>query len=284
MSDRYVEKLFLYLLFFSLLLHLGVIAVLLYLPSGTSVPKEPVFVDLQQIPEAEFRHGPVQHEVRRQSDRRRRVERETAPRGFDSRDSGSRPPRAPLRAAQAPSGGRSPSSGSSARQESRVSEGSPISGLLKPRSQSGRSSGHPPGRSRLFPGAAGMARLEDNYRRKFEKEVAEGSTKFLNTDDIQFGSFLRRFENSVYGVWRYPEEAARNGIQGITPVKITFNRSGDILRVELLESSGSKILDDEVFRTLKLVGPVGSLPRGYDKEEFHLIAFFQYGIARKFVR
>ena len=129
-----------------------------------------------------------------------------------------------------------------------------------------------------------MATLEDSYRRKFEKDIAEGDTKFLNTEDIQFGSFLRRFENSVYGVWRYPEEAARNGISGITPVKITFNRRGEVIHVELLESSGSKVLDDEVFRTLKLIGPTGSLPKGYDKDEFKLIAFFQYGLTRRSVR
>ena len=120
--------------------------------------------------------------------------------------------------------------------------------------------------------------MEETYRRKFEKDIAEGDTKFLNTEDIQFGSFLRRFENSVYGVWRYPEEAARKGISGITPVKITFNRQGEVVHVELLESSGAKILDDEVLRTLKSIGPVGSLPKGYEKDEFHLIAFFQYGI------
>ena len=129
-----------------------------------------------------------------------------------------------------------------------------------------------------------MATLEDSFRRKFEKDIAEGDTKFLNTEDIQFGSFLRRFENSVYGVWRYPEEAARNGISGITPVKITFNRRGEVMNVELLESSGAKVLDDEVFRTLKMIGPVGNLPKGYEKDEFHLIAFFQYGFARRSLR
>ena len=53
-----------------------------------------------------------------------------------------------------------------------------------------------------------MAQLEESYRRKFEDDIAEGDTRFLNSDDILFGSFLRRFEGAVYGVWRYPQEAA----------------------------------------------------------------------------
>lgn len=282
MSERYVEKAFLYLLLFSLLLHLGVGALLVYLPSQKPpLPKEPVFIDLQQMPEAALPRLPAQQEVSRRSEMRRRVARETAPRGSDIVDSGVRSPRPsrplPGRAAGAPA----PSlPGTGQQRESRVTEGASVAGLLKPRSQTGRS----PGQPQLFPGAGGLAKMEENYRRKFEKDVAEGDTKFLNTDDIQFGSFLRRFENSVYGVWRYPEEAARNGVQGITPVRITFNRRGEVVHVQLLESSGAKVLDDEVFRTLKMIGPVGGFPRGYDKDEFHLIAFFQYGMSRRSLR
>lgn len=123
-----------------------------------------------------------------------------------------------------------------------------------------------------------MARIEEGYRKKYDEEVARGTTSFLNTDDILFGSFLRRFENAVYGVWRYPPEASKMGIEGVTPVRITFNRRGEIVGRELLQSSGSKILDDEVLRTLSQIGVVGSFPRGYDKETFNLIAFFHYGI------
>jgi protein TonB len=110
--------------------------------------------------------------------------------------------------------------------------------------------------------------------------VAEGETKFLNTDDILFGSFLRRFETAVYGVWRYPQEAARQGIEGVTPVKITFNKKGEIAHIELLESSGSKILDNEVLRALRQLGPIGSFPKQYPKETFNLIAFFHYAISQ----
>lgn len=283
MSERYVEKTFLYLLIFSLLLHLGVFALLLYLPPKKQPPpKEPVFIDLQQMPEVVLPREPAQREVRRRSDQRRRMERETAPRGRDSVDSGVRPQPPVSRPLPGRAGGPgSPSlPGERPQRESRVTEESSVTGLLKPRSPAGRPQGQP----RLFPGAGGMARLEENYRRKFEKDVAEGDTKFLNSDDIQFGSFLRRFENSVYGVWRYPEQASRNGIQGVTPVRITFNRRGEVVHVELLESSGAKVLDDEVFRTLKMIGPVGGFPRGYDKDEFHLIAFFQYGMTRRSLR
>ena len=275
MSDRYIEKSFLYLLCLSLLMHLGVFALVYYLPETKQPPpKEPVFVDLQQVP-ALKPQPPRQQEVKRFSDQRTRVEREMAPRGASPHEVAPAVPRQPPRR-------QPPVAGRTAPRESTppVPSGSSMSGLLRPRQQAAQQQSPP----NLLPGANRMAKLEDTYRRKFEKDVDEGDTRFLNSDDIQFGSFLRRFETSVYGVWRYPAEAANSGIEGITPVKITFNRRGEIVHVQLLETSGSRILDDEVLRTLREVGPVGAFPKGYDKDEFNLIAFFQYGGTRRALR
>jgi len=286
MSDKYIEKIFIYLLVISVALHIGVFALIYYLPHKQQPPpKEPEFIDIQQVPEPKPQVAPRQQETKRYSDQRQRVPKETAPRGTAARDSfGPMPhpaarPRAQQSERQSPTGRPSlpvPSN----RQESPLTPGSSVSSLLRPKSQNGPQIAKP----QLFPGAQRMAQLEEGYRRKYENDVAEGDTRFLNSDDIQFGSFLRHFETAVYGVWRYPQEAALKGIEGITPVRITFNRSGEIVKMELLESSGSRILDDEVLRTLHAIGPVGSLPRGYDKDEFHLIAFFQYGGARKSLR
>ena len=74
------------------------------------------------------------------------------------------------------------------------------------------------------------------------------------------------------------------GIEGITPVRITFNRRGEVTGIKQLESSGARILDEEVLRTIRAIGPVGGFPKGYDKDEFHLIAFFQYGGTRRSLR
>lgn len=276
MSDRYIEKSFLFLLVISLLLHVGVGALLYYLPQAAKPPKEPVFIDLQQVPELKAPEQPRQQETHRQSEQRVRVPRETAPRGRDVIDN-----TVPLQVQRPPMQQPRPRQpAKTIPQETPVTPGSSASSLLKPKSQSTQQTLQP----QLFPSVSRLAGLEESYRRKFEDEIAEGETRFLNSDDILFGSFLRRFETAVYGVWRYPQEAAMKGIEGITPVRISFNRRGEITGVRLLESSGAKVLDDEVFRTLKLIGPVGGFPKGYDKDEFHLIAFFQYGGARRALR
>lgn len=264
----------------SLLLHVAVFLIAINLPQGAKLHQEqPIMVDLADIPELKPQTKPnATAKPARQAETFRRVPVEMAPKGVDGRD---KPAPQPVRSQQ-PRSARpglpaemkpvpAPQVGKPSGAEMRRSV-DPSESIFRPK---------PAPKSdiaTLFPSAKRLAKIEESYRKKYGDEVKESDTRFLNTDDIQFGSFLRRFETAVYGVWRYPAEAARLGIEGITPVRITFNRKGEIEKVELLESSGSKILDDEVRRTLGLIGPVGSFPRNYDQDNFHLIAFFHYGI------
>ncbi len=274
MSDRYVEKNFLYLLLLSLLCHLAVYVVIMLIPPGQDKrPPEATMVDLTDLPELPPQPKPAEKpqpkpEIKRYSETPQRVVRETAPKGRDAADRmlpqrNSAPPQTsrPSQTTREPS--------YPAPQPSRE-QAAPGQGIFKPKSA-------PLDRTKLFPSATRLARLEESYREKYRSEVEEGDTRFLNTDDIQFGSFLRRLETAIYGVWHYPQAAIMRGIEGTTPVRITFNRKGEIVRVDMLESSGSKILDDEVLRTLNALGPVGSFPKGYTGETFKLIAFFHYG-------
>lgn len=275
-TDRYIENTFLYLLALSFLLHVALFTLVNYLPQEKKVAKtEPIMVDLQEVPQGMESPSMDQKEVKRAAEKKRRVAREKAPKGEMERDRiAARPKRAVPPVAQPQRRGGEMVPAQPERGKAPLTEAQPGESPLKPKGE------RLPNLAKLFPSAGNMARLEESYRKKYDSEVEEGKTRFLNTDDIQFGSFLRRFETAVYGVWSYPQEAARLGIEGMTPVKITFNRKGEIEKVELLDSSGSTILDEEVLRTLRLIGPVGSFPKSYNKDKFNLIAFFQYGISR----
>jgi len=276
MSDNLIEKKFLYLILLSISVHAAVFFAILNLKEEKKpFVSEPFMVDLEGLPEVPIPKTDIPP-VNRHSEDKQRVPRETAPKGdapveklFQRLLNKKQPVSIP---SQSPAGTKtkpSQQSDSSGRERSSKDE------LFRKKERT-----NSPEVPSFYPGAEKMAHLEDLYRKKYGPEVAEGETKFLNTDDILFGSFLRRFETAVYGVWRYPPEAAKMGIEGVTPVRITFNRHGEIVASELLQSSGSKILDNEVIRTLEKIGPVGSFPKGYEKETFNLIAFFHYGIAQ----
>jgi protein TonB len=275
-TDKYIENSFLYLLALSFLLHAALFAVIINLPQEKKVAKEePVMIDLQDLPPSKEAPARENKEVKRFAEQKHRVARERAPKGEMERESIASLPQQTVPPATHPQWkGRETTPALPEQGKIPFGATPPGEDLLRRREEKF------PSLAKLFPSPGKMARLEDSYRKKYGPEVEEGETRFLNTDDIQFGSFLRRFETAVYGVWSYPEEAASRGIEGVTPVRITFNRKGDIENVEVLQSSGSSILDDEVLRTLHHIGAVGSLPKGYKKEKFYLIAFFQYGIIK----
>jgi protein TonB len=277
-SDQYIEKVFLYFVALSLLIHVVIFALIVLFPEGKqAIRQEPYMVELEDMPQLKDSGLNKEKKMKRNAETRHRVRRETAPKGVMSQERIASLPHHLARPILSPPA-KLQQKGADRKVNKESENGTVIKkptgrDLLKQKSNL-------PELSQLFPSPQKMARLEENYRKKYGPEVEDGETRFLNTDDILFGSFLRRFETAVYGVWRYPSDAARLGIEGVTPVKITFNRKGEIEEVQLLESSGSKILDNEVFRTLRLIGPIGSFPKGFGKEKFHLIAFFQYGIIR----
>jgi protein TonB len=280
MSDNYIEKNFLFLVALSILLHVAFFLLLLYLPQEKKVfREEPYMVELKDLPPSQGKPSLEKKEVRRLNEQRRRFPKEIAPKGETESERIPSPPKPTVpQMIQQPmkEGGGQPRQAE--RGEVPLKEKPGTGDFFR---QKGKGA---PDISKLYPSADKLAQLEEGYRKKYEPEVEEGEARFLNTDDIQFGSFLRRFETAVYGVWRYPAEAVRMGIEGVVPARITFNRKGEIEKIEILESSGSKILDDEVRRAMKLIGPVGGFPKGYNKENFSLIAFFQYGIIKGMTR
>lgn len=276
MSEKFIEKNFLYLILLSVLMHTALFVLLLNMPQEKAALKtEPLMVELDGIP-AIFPPAPPSPPVERHAETQQRAVKEIAPKGGDLREKSARLPeyeRRPAPPASVPERETKPLPVPSV--DAAGSDRTPRDELFRKKAPEKATE-----TANLYPSAARLSKLEESYRKKYGPEVADGETRFLNADDIQFGSFLRRFENSVYGVWRYPAEAAMMGIEGITPVKITFNRQGKIVGREVLQSSGSSILDAEVLRTLDKVGPIGGFPKGYDKDTFNLIAFFHYGITQ----
>ena len=278
MSSRHIEKNFLYLLAASIVLHLALFAALVLLPQSRKVTMpEPYMVELSDLPELKHVPPAEDKDVRRLAEKRQRVARQTAPKGETELEKQAAlqktsPPPVPGAAARRNGEsvpGRQPVP--QGRGELPPREFAPGEGVLKRRESQ-------PDLNKLLPGANRLAKLEEVYRKKYGTDVEDGDTKFLDTNDFLFGSFLRRFETAIYGVWQYPQDAAKLGVEGITVVKITFNNRGEIEAWKILQSSKSAMLDNEVERTLRRIGPIGSFPKGYQKDQFHLIAFFHYGI------
>jgi protein TonB len=85
----------------------------------------------------------------------------------------------------------------------------------------------------------------------------------LNAPEIQYISYFASIKRKIELVWQYPYEAAAAGIQGELTLDFVIARSGAVNSVELVRSSGSKILDDEAIRSIRKAAPFDPIPAEY---------------------
>jgi protein TonB len=77
-------------------------------------------------------------------------------------------------------------------------------------------------------------------------------------------------------VWQYPYEAAAAGIQGELTVDFVIARSGKVNSIELIQGSGSKILDDEAIRSIRKAAPFDPIPAQYKIPDLRIRGRFVY--------
>ena len=67
------------------------------------------------------------------------------------------------------------------------------------------------------------------------------------------------------GNMNYPEEARERGITGKVRLQMRLHPDGSLARVEVLESSGSDILDAAAQQIIRLAAPFSPFPEGMQK-------------------
>lgn len=64
----------------------------------------------------------------------------------------------------------------------------------------------------------------------------------------------------------YPAEARRAGIYGTLRMLVTLKKDGSVKEVAILQSSGSRILDDAAIRIVRLASPFAPFPEDMSRE------------------
>ncbi len=125
--------------------------------------------------------------------------------------------------------------------------------------------------------------LGQRNRNKQRDDVAIGDTVWLNLQNNMLVSFFRRFHNQIEMVWNYPTRAARAGIEGTLELQIVVNRKGELLDVDVINSSGSDILDYEAIQAVYRAAPFGPLTKYYPHEKLKIRAHFSYRLSGRFI-
>jgi protein TonB len=94
----------------------------------------------------------------------------------------------------------------------------------------------------------------------------------LDTDEFKFMSYNRWLTIKVESVLRYPELAAVSGYHGMVFIRFDIMKNGSLGILELLKSSGYKILDDEALRSIRDAAPFQALPEEWNMDRYPIRA------------
>jgi len=103
----------------------------------------------------------------------------------------------------------------------------------------------------------------------------------LDTRDKRYISYARVIRDRIMGHWRYPQEARDNLTEGKLLVLFSLNRTGSLLGIRILKSSGHTILDDEAVRAIRAAGPFPSFPGHITVTRLNIKANIDYRIAAR---
>jgi protein TonB len=98
----------------------------------------------------------------------------------------------------------------------------------------------------------------------------------INTREDRFFSYLLHLKRKIQAVWVYPSVAAKSGIGGSLTVEFSIARTGELLGVNLLDSSGQTILDESAMKAIKSAAPYNPFPDRLRAKRLRIKANFIY--------
>jgi protein TonB len=114
-----------------------------------------------------------------------------------------------------------------------------------------------------------MAKLTQEIRRESEQYAKRPKRKYIsaNTQEYQFAAYLRAWAARVerIGNLNYPDEARRQQLHGQLVLTVGLDLKGRVKSIDVIESSGHKVLDDAAMRIVRLAEPFPALPESKEK-------------------
>jgi protein TonB len=109
------------------------------------------------------------------------------------------------------------------------------------------------------------------------KGVQETETTALNTREFIYFSYYQRIRDQLERAWRplLQNQLARlfrtgrnpaSNMEHVTRTVVTLDSKGEVIRVQVLEESGTRDLDDAAIRAFNEAGPFPNPPRGLVEE------------------
>lgn len=121
----------------------------------------------------------------------------------------------------------------------------------------------------LLDSAAAVARLEAQIDRDLQELAKRPRKKFIGAraQEYRFAQYVEDWRQKVerVGTLNYPE-AARGKLYGSLLLSVSIRADGAVERVDILRSSGHKVLDEAALRIVKMAAPYAPFPPDIRKD------------------
>lgn len=100
--------------------------------------------------------------------------------------------------------------------------------------------------------AAKIAKNWSEYQKRPKREFYSPTTKKSDS-----AAYVRSWQRKVerVGGSNFPEEIRRKKLSGVLIVDVAINEDGTIRKINIIKSSGSKLLDDTAIRFIRMASP-----------------------------
>jgi len=102
----------------------------------------------------------------------------------------------------------------------------------------------------------------------------------LGSKNTKYFSYLKQLKRRIENKWSYPKEACARQETGTAVVKFSIAEEGILVDSLIISSSGHDVLDSEALRVVRTAGPFNPLPKQFNLSKLHIIAKFQYNLAK----
>lgn len=125
-----------------------------------------------------------------------------------------------------------------------------------------------------------MAKLATEIQRESQAYAKRPHKKYIsaNTKEYAYAAYMAGWVARVerIGNLNYPDEARRGHVHGQLVLTVALNRKGAIKSVDVIQSSGHKVLDDAAIRIVRLAAPFPPIPKDENVDELYITRTWQF--------
>lgn len=126
-----------------------------------------------------------------------------------------------------------------------------------------------------------MARLAAEINAESKAYAKRPHKKFIsaNTREYAYAAYMRAWAKRVerVGTLNFPDAARTGRLGGDLILTVGLDRDGSIHGIDIIQSSGRKVLDDAAIRIVRMAAPFPAIPRTGEKvDELYITRTYQF--------